>query len=255
MDKNKIEANHYDIKVLNISSSDSSLTTDFVLRKAHLCYETSVKKILQQNRGGLILDYGCGIGIKNFQFTDTNWKIIGIDISSKSIEIAKNMAIEKKVNGEYMVMDCEKMSFSNNSFDLIIDYGTFSSLDIKLAIPELLRVLKKDGVLVAIETFGHNPITNIKRKLNVLKGKRTSWAENHIMKLKNWKYIASHFKEVEIYYFGFFVLFLSPFIKRCPNNVLTLFERLDELLFKIKIFQKLAFKTVVVLHSKKDIND
>jgi len=48
MDKNKIEANHYDIKVLNISSSDSSLTTDFVLRKAQLCYETSVKKILQK---------------------------------------------------------------------------------------------------------------------------------------------------------------------------------------------------------------
>ena len=50
MDKNKIEANHYDIKVLNISSSDSSLTTDFVLRKAQLCYETSVKKILQKFR-------------------------------------------------------------------------------------------------------------------------------------------------------------------------------------------------------------
>ena len=252
MDKNKIETNHYDKKALNISSSDLFLTKDRVLRKAHLCYETSVKKILQQNRGGLILDYGCGIGIKNFQFTDTNWKIIGIDISSKSIEIAKNMAIEKKVNAEYMVMDCEKMSFSNNSFDLIIDYGAFSSLDIKLAVPDLIRVLKENGSLVAIETLGHNFLTNAKRKLNVIRGKRTSWAENHIMKLKNWKYIASHFKEVEIYYFGFFVLFLSPFIKRCPN---TLFEHLDEHLFKIKIFQKLAFKTVVVLHSKKDIND
>ena len=50
----------------------------------------------------------------------------------------------------------------NNKFDLILDYGTFSSLDIQLALPELIRVLKPNGTIIAVETLGHNPLFNLK---------------------------------------------------------------------------------------------
>ncbi|PIU24464.1 hypothetical protein COT12_00910, partial [Candidatus Berkelbacteria bacterium CG08_land_8_20_14_0_20_39_8] len=79
-------------------------------------------------------------------------------------------------------MDCEKMEFPDNLFDIIFDGGTFSSIDLVKAYPELSRVLKPDGFLIGIETFGHNPFTNLKRKINKLIGKRTEWATAHIFR-------------------------------------------------------------------------
>jgi len=86
-------------------------------------------------------------------------------------------------------MDCEKTSFDDNYFDIIFDFGTFSSIDINLAIKEISRIIKPDGLLVCIETLGHNPIINFKRQINVLLGQRTRWASSHNMKLNNWEFI------------------------------------------------------------------
>jgi ubiquinone/menaquinone biosynthesis C-methylase UbiE len=58
-------------------------------------------------------------------------------------------------------------------------------LDLDRAFPELVRVLKSNGFLVGIETFGHNPLTNFKRKINKLIGKKTAWAASHIFQMKD----------------------------------------------------------------------
>ena len=49
-------------------------------------------------------------------------------------------------------MDCENLTFIDSRFDIIYDFGTFSSLDMNKAIVELRRVLfKPDGYLLAIK--------------------------------------------------------------------------------------------------------
>ena len=149
------------------------------------------------------------------------------------------------------------MNFPNHYFDLIIDYGTFSSLDVKNAIPEMIRVLKSNGTIIAIETLGHNPFANIKRKMSVLLRKRTKWASEHIMKIDNWKRIRKLFKYYQFHYFGLTSLFFMPFIKffsgKIRKNIVVFFQALDNRLLEIKYLKKYAFKTVVLL--KNPINN
>lgn len=246
----KTEEQHYDAKVQN-RKNHSFNYSDFVLRSSTEFYYELIHQKLNKNIDIEILDYGCGGGEKHFQFADTNSHIVGIDISSKSIDFANEQAKKSKLNAEYFVMDCEKMSFSDNSFGVVLDYGTFSSLNMEKALVELCRVLKNDGTMICIETYGHNPFMKIIRWISVLTGRRTRWAAQHIMKKNNWNSITGAFENYQVFYFHFLVLFL-PFIlkiisKSLGNKVLSVVEKFDKAVLKIRIFQFLAFKTVVVV--------
>ncbi|MEI6852783.1 MAG: class I SAM-dependent methyltransferase, partial [Bacteroidota bacterium] len=220
-DKTSIEANYYNRKASAFKGDDMTddhihKSNDRLLRKSHFYYEDAIRKELQKKLQGNILDYGCGPGFKNFPFASPDWKIFGIDISEVSISCAEKLAQERDINAHYQVMDCEKMTFEDSFFDVVLDYGTFSSLDMQKALPDLIRVMKPTASLIAIETFGHNPVTNLKRWISMLTGRRTRWATSHIMKTKDWKRIGLDFNSCSIQYFGFFVIFLGPLGKHCP---------------------------------------
>jgi 2-polyprenyl-3-methyl-5-hydroxy-6-metoxy-1,4-benzoquinol methylase len=51
-------------------------------------YYFQIQEKLYESKEVQILDYGCGSGEKHFQFANSNNHILGIDISSKSVEIA-----------------------------------------------------------------------------------------------------------------------------------------------------------------------
>jgi len=140
-------------------------------------------------QGKQILDYGCGTGVHSVWLAEYGVKVTGIDLSTKSLVAAKERIkkTRRDDNIEFLIMDCEKMDFADNSFDIIFDGGTFSSIDLNKAYPELSRVLKPEGFLIGIETFGHNPFTNFKRRINKLMGKRTGWAAEHIFKTNDLK--------------------------------------------------------------------
>jgi ubiquinone/menaquinone biosynthesis C-methylase UbiE len=246
----KEEEKHYDIKAFNKSKSKFSYS-DYVLKECMEFYYIQIQEKLSESKEVQILDYGCGSGEKHFQFAQSNYHILGIDISSKSVEIANRQAKELKLNAEYLVMDCEKMTFQDNTFDLVVDFGTFSSLNMEIAIKELSRVMKKDGIMICIETYGHNPFMKIKRIISVLTGRRTKWAANHIMKKRSWNMIGNQFESYRIHYFHFLVLILPIFLKIVPKSlgdkILSVVEKIDKAILKIRIFQFLAFKTVVVV--------
>jgi ubiquinone/menaquinone biosynthesis C-methylase UbiE len=252
MNKNykETEEQHYDLNVMHRKENAFS-SNDYVLRKSKDCYYSLINKEINQQQSINVLDYGSGSGDKHFHLSSENVKIIGVDISSKSIEYANNYVIENGINAEYVVMDCEKMSFPDNNFDIVFDFGTFSSLNMQVAIKELCRVIKPTGMLICIETYGHNPFMKIKRWFNVLQGKRTKWAASHIMKKNDWTKICNYFNNYEIQYYHFSVLFLPIFMKILPkalgNIVLSIAENVDTKLLKIELLRKLAFKTVVVL--------
>jgi len=251
----QLEEQHYDEKAQFHGNSRFSYS-DYVLRDSVNSYESNIKLELNKKNNPLILDYGCGDGLKHYYLASEKNHIIGIDISSKSIAIANKNVKLKNLNAEYQVMDCEKMEFMDDTFDMVLDFGTFSSLNMEVAIKELSRVLKKDGIMICIETYGHNPFMNLKRQINVLFGKRTKWASKHIMTRQNWEDITGHFLNSKIQYFHFLVLFLPIFLTILPekigNRLLSVVEKIDSSILKVRFLQFLAFKTVVVLENPKN---
>lgn len=241
----EIEFYNKEAEELKEFKDKSNETTIFELESFKFLY-----KILEKFcRGKTVLDYGCGTGLHSVGLVKLGArKVIGIDLSEKSLEIAQKRAkenLEKKV--EFLKMDCEKMKFPDNFFDIVFDGGTFSSLDLNFALPEIVRVLKSDGLLIGIETFGHNPITNLKRKINKIFGRRTAWAEKHILKTEDLKKIKKYFGKIEVYYFHLISWLSFPFLKFWWGKYFLRFlEFIDKILLKFSFFKKYCFRIVFI---------
>ena len=254
------ERKHYDSfytdeKEYHYPNENEISNNDKVNIAARKYIESKTFEILKDLGQGEILDYGCGIGAKTYKFSSNKWKIAGIDISSKSIEVANDLSKKNGLNATFLVMDCENLTFKDNKFNVIFDYGTFSSLNLDEAIKELCRVLKPDGYLLAIETLGSNPIFIFKRKINALFGLRTKWAVNHILRRKDWRKFEKHFSKFEIKYFSLLTPYLSPFLRLFPEKkhfgIISYFEKIDSKLLKNRFFEKYAFKTVAIFKNPK----
>jgi len=118
--------------------------------------------------GKTILDYGCGNGYLSCILARRGAaKVYAIDISAKSILVAKKRAeidfFEGKVFPE--VMSAYKLRYPNEMFDLSIGLDILHHIDIKAAIDELVRVVKKGGKAVFMEPFGDSKLFQRLRRL------------------------------------------------------------------------------------------
>ncbi|MCH8987095.1 class I SAM-dependent methyltransferase [Patescibacteria group bacterium] len=210
-------------------------------------YQFLYKVVTPLVTGKKVLDYGCGNGVHSGFLAEHAVQVVGIDLSETSLEVAKKVHARIKGKVSFLKMDCEALEFPKESFDVVFDGGAFSSLDFSKAIKEIVRVLKSDGVLVGIETFGHNPFANAKRMLNRFTGKRTSWATSHIITQKEIEVLREQFNKVEVHYFHLISLFVFPFLSLPGSNVMLQFaERIDTALFSLRFLQKYAFKVVFI---------
>lgn len=206
-------------------------------------------------QGKKILDYGCGNGVHSTWLAEYGGRVTGIDLSEKSLQIAREKAKAKKIEDkiQFLVMDCEDLKFPDNYFDIVFDGGTFSSIDLNKALPEIARVLKSDGFLIGIETLGHNPLTNFKRQINKLTGKRTEWATEHIFKMEDLKRAEKYFKKIETHFFHLVSWIIFP-ILNLPGGkfLLKLFERIDSfLIFIFPFLGRFSFKIVFIFSEPK----
>ena len=67
--------------------------------------------------GGLVLDAGCGNGVYSRYLSD-RFKVIGVDISEKQIELARQNAPK----AEFICEDMTKINFPDEHFDGILSY-------------------------------------------------------------------------------------------------------------------------------------
>lgn len=254
--RKKLEIEYYDKKARGWlkTASKKNWQSDFegfgpaALSSYRFCYQW-----LKENcRNKIILDYGCGNGIHSIFPAKYGAKVIGIDLSEPSLQIARERAKKERLEDkiEFLLMDCENLKFPNNYFDIIFDAGAFSSLDIKKAYPELARVLKPDGFLLGIETFGHNPFTNLKRKINKILGKRTEWAASHIFQMNDLEAAEKYFNQIETHFFHLVSFFTFPFLNLPGGKILLKFlEKIDKTLLLFPPLRKYAFKIVFIFSS------
>ena len=107
-----------------------------------------LKEIIREDREYRILDMGCGTGqlIRDIKrdFSSYNIKLMGVDISPKMIEAAK----DKSGEADYLNSSIEEFKEQPYSFDIIVCTHSFPYYSNKNeAINKLHYLLKKEGYL------------------------------------------------------------------------------------------------------------
>lgn len=97
---------------------------------------------------GRALDACCGAGTNGIYLAENGFDVVGIDISTKAIEISRNKAEEASVQMDLRVQDFLELPFDDKEFDFVLDSGCFHHVDAEKRstyIEGVHRVLKKDG--------------------------------------------------------------------------------------------------------------
>jgi dTDP-4-amino-4,6-dideoxygalactose transaminase/SAM-dependent methyltransferase len=96
-----------------------------------------------------ILDVGCGTGLLGRELYAYGFESLhGIDISQKSLEVARQLDVYKAVHrGELG----QPLDFLDSSFDALISCGVFTRKQVPVnAFEELIRILKPGGILAVV---------------------------------------------------------------------------------------------------------
>lgn len=190
-----------------------------------------------------ILDYGCGIGNSLRKVIEFNpKKIVGIDISEVSIQKARKIS-DTNSKIELFVDNCEKTKFQDNSFDIVYGTGILHHLNLEICLDEIQRILRPGGKFLFIEPLGTNPLINLYRKLTP----NSRSVDEHPLIDKDFDLIQKKFKSTKIVFYGFLTLIFFP-LYRSPEKSKTFkfLKGIDQLLFKINIFRKLAWSVLII---------
>ena len=140
-----------------------------------------------------------------------------------------------------LVDNCESTSFANNKFDIVYGLGILHHLQFSKCINEILRILKPGGKLLFIEPLGTNPFINFYRLITP----KSRSKDEHPLEFKDFEIIKSSFESVNIKYYGFLTLVFFPFYSSTESKTFKVLVKLDQLLFKIKIFKYFAWSVLI----------
>ncbi|MDC1387758.1 class I SAM-dependent methyltransferase [Gammaproteobacteria bacterium] len=185
------------------------------------------------------LDFACGNGENSFKMLLANASLVlGMDISDISIdncnrelEVSHPKQMSKAI---FFQGDCENTLLPDNSIDTVICSGMLHHLDLQFAYPELQRILKPGGKLLAIEALDYNPAIKLYRWITP--DMRTDWEKAHILSMKDVRFAKKYFKvgEIKFWHITSYVAGKFPMLLR-PLNIL------DSLLTKIPGIRLMAW--------------
>ncbi|MDB4668546.1 class I SAM-dependent methyltransferase [bacterium] len=222
-----------DTNIINETKASDTYEKFYGNKKYYTATKRSVdyvqKWISKEAKNKIFLDYACGNGSNAISAAKAGALLsLGFDISSVSVNNAKNIATDKKIaNIRFFQADAENTKLPNNSIDTIICSGMLHHLDLSYALPELRRILKPGGKLLAVEALDYNPAIKIYRKFTP--SMRTDWEKAHILSLKDLKFSKRFFDIGNVKYWhvcgyigGKFPFLLQPldlidrFIEKIP---------------------------------------
>lgn len=198
-------------------------------------------------KGKVFVDFACGDGeiavhvAKNMDPALS----IGLDISRVSVENGARAAREQGVAEKCVCVqtDCENTGLPDESVDVILCHYMLHHLDLNHAYPELHRILKKGGCILACEALNYNPIIQFYRKCTPQM--RTEWEKDHILSLKEVRLAKRFsFNVGQIRYWHLFSI-LGAFVNRVPplfKLVMPLLNLADRLVLKIPGLQLMAWQ-------------
>jgi len=200
----------------------------------------------KNSRGKVFLDYACGSGENAIAAARAGAALsLGFDISAVSVKNAIRAATDAGVkdNTRFFQADAENTRLPDNSIDLMVCSGMLHHLDLSYAFPEMRRILRPGGKVLAVEALNYNPIIRYYRL--VTPDMRTQWEKTHILDLSDVKFASRFFDAKEIRYWHV-VGYASG---RFPR-LFKLLDRLDLVLETIPYVQRMAWIFTFVLEKR-----
>jgi len=185
----------------------------------------------------IFLDYACGNGLLAIQAAKAGATLaIGIDLSGQSIANAAAVAAKEGVshNTFFLQADAENTQLPAQSIDTVVCAGMLHHVDLSYAFPELRRILKPGGRILAAEALDYNPIIKLYR--NLTPGIRTAWEKDHILSLKDVRFGKRFFQLEEIRYWH-----LTSILTPYAPALLPAFNAIDRILTKIPLVRLMAW--------------
>jgi len=109
----------------------------------------AILNLLGNLRGKSLIDIGCGPGAYSVDFAKRGANVLGVDISRKMLDKARNNAKMKNIPLTLQKADAHSLPYKDDSFDVAI--LIFMILNSK-TIEEAARVLKHGGLLLVSDT-------------------------------------------------------------------------------------------------------
>jgi ubiquinone/menaquinone biosynthesis C-methylase UbiE len=194
-------------------------------------------------QGDKVLEIGCGTGLFTEKvFNETKAEIIATDLSEDLLEVARKKGLPITFKAE----DAMKLSFDNESFDVVFGSSILHHLDFEKSLNEIYRVLKPGGRLVFAEPNMINPQILVQKNVGFIK----EWLgdspdETAIVRWSFSKLLRKHnFKKVNIFPYDF----LHPYT---PKPLIGLVNRLGKLFEKLPLTKEIAGSVIISAHKPK----
>jgi ubiquinone/menaquinone biosynthesis C-methylase UbiE len=198
-DKEAFEKHFANVKYYSVTRASEDYLYAFLREHCH--------------EGVRVLDFACGNGENGLFAAQQGADVTGIDISPEGVENANLNAKEAGVDSHcrFEVMDGENLTFKDDSFDVIVEYGALHHVELDRALSEMRRVLKPTGAMICVEALRHNPLIHGYRRLTP--HLRTKWEVDHILGVDSLDTVREHFREVDVRFFHLAALAAVPFRK------------------------------------------
>ena len=205
----------------------------------------------KQPAGSSFLDLGCGLGGQSLMAAKAGMKVSAIDISPESVEETRALLKREGYKDFFAeVMDAEYLDFPDNSFDLIVCSGVLHHMDVKAVFPQMARVLKPGGQVIALEALGYNPIISAYRRLTPKL--RTAWEPDHIITFKELNIARKSFGDIKTKNYFLLSILAAPFHKRFFfKPMLSVLSAIDNVILKIPVFKHMSWQIMVFISNPK----
>ncbi len=209
----------------NFSSLASSYDDWYQTPLGKLCdklEKDAVFSLADVKEGELVLDISCGTGNYSLELKRRGARVIGLDISSEMLSIAKKKAEREGLKIDFIRADAAKPPFKNNSFDLITSILILEFSDKPDKMIEGWKNLLKPGGRMVVGFLNRYSLWALKRGLKAI-FKESIWRRARFYSANEMQKLLADagLKSIELRE----VIYFPPLENRLFLNVLKLIEK------------------------------